>query len=562
MSTIAVPDIVVSRPRKNRAVLLVPAVAVLGALAFYGGKKYLASGPQGVAGTFQPVVRMDLDVKVSKDGELAAVNNIEIMSQVEGSTTITTLAKEGTYVRKGDLLVKLDSSQIETRIEDTTMDVQQAEAAVATANEMRLIQESQNAANLEAAEVALQLARIDLQQYTEGTFPQSLVNAQTDLDMAKVTLKNKQEDYDQTQKLYEKGFMTVADVKKSELEVRTAQVNLRKAQTSLDVLTNYTNAMTLATKRNALVQAEAKMARVQRENAASMSQQVASVKAKEQTLDMQKKRLAKYKEQLAACTILAPADGLVVYQQDRWSSSQIQEGAQVRERQQILRLPDTGAMKAVVRVPEAVVSKLKVGQRAEVKIVGNPKPVPATLTKISVLSDSSSRYWNPDLKEYPVDLTLDQTPPTLKPGVGTMCEIYIDRLKDVVAVPLTAIYSAGREAYVFVRRGGDATPMKVTLGRTNETHAEIAKGLQEGEEVLLLQAGQGRELLEKAGIKIEVQATSRPSGGREGGRRGRDGAGGGAAGQQGAPAQPAQPQAQPPVRPTAPDGAKAKVPTA
>jgi RND family efflux transporter MFP subunit len=529
MSTIAVPDFVGARGRRNRALVAVPAILALGALAYFGGKKYLLSTPQGVSGTFQVVRRMDMDVKVSKDGELAAVNNIDITCQVEGSTTIQQLVKEGTFVKKGDLLVRLDSSSIEAKIEDTTMDVQQAEADLQTANEMKLIQDSQNAANLEAAEVALQLARIDLQQYTEGTYPQNLVNAQTDVDMAKVQMKNTQEDFDQYQRLYDKGFVTSADVKKAKLAVTTAQVNLRKSQTALDVLTQYTNAMNLAQKRNTLVQAEAKMSRTQRENAANLSQRLAAVKNKEQTLDMQRKRLAKYKEQLAACTITAPAEGLVVYGSsgDRWSNQQIQEGAQVRERQLLLRLPDTSKMKAVVRIPEALVSRLKVGQRAEVKIVGNPKPLSATLTKISVLSDSASRWWNPDLKEYPVDLTLDQTPAGLKPGVGVTCDIYVDRLKDVIAVPLTAIYSAGRDTYVFVRRGGDAVPAKVTLGKTNDTHAEVTKGLSAGQEVLLLQAGQGRGLLEKAGIKVvEAQPTTRPdaAGGKDARRGGHDAA--------------------------------------
>ncbi|HZZ43323.1 MAG TPA: HlyD family efflux transporter periplasmic adaptor subunit [Tepidisphaeraceae bacterium] len=513
MSTIAIPELIGLRGRKSRLFYMVPGAVLLGAVLLVGGKKYFSGGPAGISGTFQPVTRMDLDVRVSKDGELAAVNNIDVLCLVEGSTTITQLIKEGTFVKKGDLLVKLDSSGIEQRIEDTTMSVQQAEADLATANELKLIQESQNSASLEAAEVALQLARIDLQQYTEGTYPQSLIGAQTDLDMAQVTVKNQQEAYDQIQKLYEQGFVTTADVKKAELDVRTAQVTLRKAQTALDVLTQYSNAMNLAMKKNTLVQSEANMTRVQRQNAAAMSQQIAGVTAKAETLDMQKRRLDKLKEQLADCTITAPADGLVVYGSsgDRWSSVQIQEGAQVRERQLVLRLPDTASMKSVVRVPEAMVSKLAVGQRAEVRIVGNPKPLMATLTKISVLSDASSRFWNPDLKEYPVDLTLDTTPVGLKPGVGTMCDIYVNRLKDVIAVPLTAVYSAGKDTYVFVHRGLDAIPVKISLGKTNETHAEVTSGLDVGQSVLLLQAGQGRELLEKAGIKIVEDPTTKPA---------------------------------------------------
>ena len=40
-----------------------------------------------------------------------------------------------------------------------------------------------------------------------------------------------------------------------------------------------------------------------------------------------------------------------------------------------------------------------------------------------MLSDSSQRRWNPDLKEYPVDLTLSETPKGLKPGMGIQAEI-------------------------------------------------------------------------------------------------------------------------------------------
>ena len=40
-------------------------------------------------------------------------------------------------------------------------------------------------------------AQLDLQAYTDGTYPQDLANAQTTLEMAKITLKNKDEDLSQ-----------------------------------------------------------------------------------------------------------------------------------------------------------------------------------------------------------------------------------------------------------------------------------------------------------------------------------------------------------------------------
>src|SRR5262249_34265188 len=151
-------------------------------------------------------------------------------------------------------------------------------------------------------------------------------------------------------------------------------------------------------------QAERLVVRTKRENAANLAQHVADVESKTQALALLKRRMEHLQEQLDDCTIKAPADGLVIYasNNDHDSQNPIEEGSQVRERQALLRLPDTSQMKAVIRIQEGQVSSLHVGQRASVSIIGMDKPIGATVAKISVLADSSNRWWNPDLKEYPV----------------------------------------------------------------------------------------------------------------------------------------------------------------
>src|SRR5439155_4148577 len=104
------------------------------------------------------------------------------------------------------------------------------------------------------------------------------------------------------------------------------------------------------------------------------------------------------------------------------------------------------------------------------------------------------------------------TPPGLKPGLSANVTIFIDRLRQVLAVPLGSIYAAGTDNYVFLRTNdGEPKPLKVDIGQVNDTHAQIAKGLSRGDQVLILEAGQGRELLEKAGIKVAPPpATTQP----------------------------------------------------
>ena len=462
----------------------------------------------GESFTVQP---MDLDITITKDGELQAVKNVEIVSPVEGQNVILDIAPEGTFVHKGDIVVKLDSSEIERKIETAQLDLQKAESDLTAAREGKEIQDSTNAANLEAANVELILARLDLQQYVEGTYPSDRQNAKTNVEMAKISVKDKEDNLAQTRSLFSKGFVTSVDVKKAELELLTAQNDLDKKATDLAVLEKYTHEKEVTDRRNKVAQAEKKLVRVQRENASNLAQKMADLGAKEQTLTLRKEQYQKMQDQLAACTIKAPGDGMVVYSSSSgggWGRREtpIQPGATVRQQEMLIRLPDTSAMKAVARISEAQVSRLRVDPndpiRATVRIVGHPNPIGASLTNISIMADSSSRWFSPDTKEYPVDITLDSTPAGLKPGLSVETKLFIDRLRQVLAVPLGAVYAAGPDSYVFIREAGEAKPLKVVMGQVNETHAQVISGLSRGQQVLILQAGQGRELLEKAGIKV------------------------------------------------------------
>jgi HlyD family secretion protein len=190
----------------------------------------------------------------------------------------------------------------------------------------------------------------------------------------------------------------------------------------------------------------------------------------------------------------------------------IQPGAKVMEQQLVVRLPETTAMKAVARIGEHQAVKLRVDpdkpMRATVRIVGRPEPIGASVTKMSVLSDNQQRWWNPDLKEFPVDCALDATPQGLKPGSSCSVEILVQSLRDVLAVPVGSIYTQGGDSWVFVRDGSRFVPTKVKIGQSNDTHVQVTEGLSAGQQVVMLQVGQGRELL---GLPEETPApTTQP----------------------------------------------------
>ncbi len=493
---------------------IAPAVTLVAIAAYWAITRPIHAGPILADAKFFSVQPVDLDVKVKKDGELQSVNNIDIVCMVEGLNTITQIVKEGSFVKKGDVLVTIDSSAIREKIDDTEIDLQKAKSDLETSQQMLEIQKSQNAANLEAANVNLELAQIAMKQYDEGLYPQQLSDAKTLVEMANLMLKSKQDDYKNTMALLSRGFVTDADKKQAELNVTTCENDLTKAQTALKVLEGYSHEMDQKGKESYMEQCHQILARTQKENLINLRQKQVDVETKQAALTVVERKYQHLQEQLAACTIKASNDGLVVYAQNERSSMQpIEEGAQVRERQLLLRLPDTSSMKAVLRINESQVTALKPGQRAMVSITGVPDPVGATVDRISPVVDSSQRWWNPDLREYPVELTLDKTPANLKPGISARGEIYVDRLHNVLAVPLAALYSDKNAAYVFMRNGDEVKPVSVKIGAVNEAEAQIVDGISPSDQVLLLEAGQGRDLLEKAGIHNDDRnnSTSSPS---------------------------------------------------
>jgi hypothetical protein len=193
---------------------------------------------------------------------------------------------------------------------------------------------------------------------------------------------------------------------------------------------------------------------------------------------------------------------------DHNAQAPIAEGAQVRDKQLLIRLPDTTSMKADVRIPEAQRGRIFVDENAPMRaIVHIPQAnrtvdVTGWVSHISPIADMSQRWINPDLKEYPVDITLDWVPAGLKPSESVKVEIFCEHLNAVTAVPLDSIYSAGNDNFVFAKTSDGVKAVHVALGDTTETFAQLTSGIASGDDVLRLQMGQGSELLQKAGIKL------------------------------------------------------------
>jgi len=387
-------------------------------------------------------------------------------------------------VKKGDLLVELASDEIDDKIRDGDIKEASAKAAFQAAEKELQILVDENASKIRKAELAYTLAKDAAKKFEEGEAVELRQDATLEMEKAKYVLQRAEEQLKDSQKLYEQGYVTRIDLENDRFAEYQAKLELAKAELALKVVEKYTIPMSLKEKESAVTEAKKELERTKNQAQASEAKATAEVLAKKSEFTITQDKLAKLRDQKAKARIVAPTEGLVVYSKNNdWhrSETQIEEGAQVYERQSLIELPDTTKMKVVIRVHEAKTERLRIGLPATVEIEGfSGQQFSGRVCKIAVLADSSSRWLNPNLKEYETEILLDGTFSQLKPGITARAQILVAELRNVLAVPVQAVFGKGSKYFVFVDNNGDVKPVEVKVGASSNEYAEIKDGLAEG----------------------------------------------------------------------------------
>jgi HlyD family secretion protein len=464
------------------------AVTTLVLLLVAGWVLHRFSGTDATQYIYYPVKRNDFLVSIIEGGTLKAVREVTVRSELEGVARILSIVPEGTNVHKGDLLVELDSADLRERVSAQEVTFQNAQFAFVQAKENLAIQKSTVESNIKDAELKLEFARSDLSKYIEGDWPQTEKDTKAKITIAEEELTRAKDRYNWTKQLQTKGYATKSELDADDLAVKRKEIELSQAQEQLRLYTKYDYPKRKRALEAAMDQSDKELERLKLRSAAMIAQVEASLKSQSATLELQEKRLNELKEQLKLTKIEAPQDGLVVYasSSNPGSGILIEEGASVRQKQDIIKLPDVTQMMLEIRVHESHVQKIKPGLQAYVTIDSLPdQQFRGSVRKVGVLPDSSSRWMNPNLKVYATEILIEDEIPDIKPGISGRAEVIITNLHNVLTVPIQAVTTVKGRQVCLVEKGRSAKPVPVEVGMYSDRLMEIKSGLKEGDMVLL-----------------------------------------------------------------------------
>lgn len=335
----------------------------------------------------------------------------------------------------------------------------------------------------------------DIDQLEDGEAKQQLRALLDELQVAQEEYLLAQDRIEGQRRLEARGFITPTELEAEELNLSKAFNKQQEKETALALYIQYTFPKDAEEKLSDYENAVMGFQRQLIDNIAEEAQQRARFRSAERKFNLERVKLADVNEQIEMATIRAERPGLVVYGAADQNASRfrrsteeaIQEGATVRERQAILTIPDMREMAVKVNIHESAVQRVAVGQRAEVSIDAFPDArLEGVVTKVAVVADSANSFMNPDLKVYPTTIKIDGEHDWLRPGMSAEVEILVDRLDDIVYVPLQAVSYFDDQRVVYLPGLGEPQMREVQTGTFSDSFIEITSGLREGEEVLLL----------------------------------------------------------------------------
>lgn len=373
----------------------------------------------------------DLDRRVEETvrelGVLESSETVEIRSPL--NSTILFVVPEGTSVKKGDLLVELDSSRIDNEYNEQKVRLNAAQAGVLEAKARREAIKMEAESAVELAQLGLHVAELELQRFVGdgGELALRMTEADAELTVARERLNTAERMAQLTEANVGLGRSGPTESAATALAVVEAKQKLAVAEANkrwIDTHVRGHESAALQLKRR---EAELELVRAKNDSRLELVNADAELETAESALVAEERKFVRLQKQLDGCKVHAPKDGIVIFpvqSSNRGARSPLIEmGAEVRERQAILRLVDMSDLQVRVNVHQSRTGRVRVGQPAVIRFDALPEQsFNGKVVSVSATPEPTS-WLDGNIKRYPVVVSIEDAPDILRLGMTAVVEI-------------------------------------------------------------------------------------------------------------------------------------------
>lgn len=350
--------------------------------------------------------------------------------------------KEGDHVKKGQLLARLESkelqdkaSQAQAALDAANAGVSQAQASVSAAEAKK--SQGSNAVSVtadtaerqvEQARAAVKAAQAQVDAMKSGARKEEREQAKIKVDAAKEAYRLADDNYTRMKTLLAQGAISQAKVEETELSYQKAKAEYEAAQKQYEMVENGPRKEEIQAAEAQLEQAKAAVALAEagkgqvtlrqddvRAAEAGVSQASSSVATARANVSKAQAALDEAKTYINYTELRAPADGII-------TSQSAQLGELVGAGFPVFTLEATKDRWAKFYFPETELGALKVGDEVHMKLISTGKTVKGKITVLQPAADfaiqkPSQQTGDTDVRSFGAKVTLTDLPDTAATGM-------------------------------------------------------------------------------------------------------------------------------------------------
>lgn len=439
-----------------------------------------------------PVVRAEkrsFTIDVKSIGELEAARSTVISSSVRGDQgKIIHIVADGLNVREGDVLLKMDPTPFEEKIESLKIEIKEHEAHISALEQTLKWEINQAEHEQKTSLYETETAELELNKIVNGDGPLETSRLKSAMQKAWLKYEELNGYSDDLIDLEKQGFLNHVELRQAEKKLEEEKEAYEVARMQYESYTNHVYPMQVKKAETALKHSKIKQEDVAKTRGYKIGKAMAELEQVKQSIFDTHKQYRDAEKELAFTEIKAPAPGMVVHREDYRAGQKRKPrvGDVLVKNQPLIDLPDLDAMIVKTKVREVDLYKVAIGKKASIEVDAYPQlHFSGEVISIGVLAMSDFGRASEE-KYFELRIALDKSDPRLRPGMTTRATVHAEQADQALTVPVYALFEERKKNYCYVSCFRGYEKRAVELGGSNEQWAQVKSGLEEGECVCLI----------------------------------------------------------------------------
>jgi len=410
------------------------------------------------------------EVTLAVSGVVDAAKFYPIVNE-SSETQIIWLLTDGTPVKFGDLIIKLNEAKLKKEVGDQErQDAEAAERSRAEIAEARKRVQNANSSQQKAQD-DLKLAQV------EGNA--AIEKANAEIEFMQKELELAQGQLDKRKRLADERLMPLSQVEEAADQARAKQFGLEKAKRELERAKQEAEA-TERIKQLDMHKAGLELTLAESALARSQAEAIRSQRARTDKLEDARR-------QLAQAEVRAPFAGTLLLERT-WDDGMrtLRVGDRVHEGQRIANIVDLGQMRVKCDISEGDIEHVKPGQEARIRVAAiGDRELLGTVQNIDNLAKERG-WWEggtPGKQIFGATIALSSRDKRLRPGMSASVQIVLARADQGLGVPLDAVFESRGRPVVYRLEADGYREVPVKLLQRNDMMAAVTGSLKARDKV-------------------------------------------------------------------------------